>query len=102
MNLFFPFSFLLHIKTHLFACNAGQVLEVVLAKPQADKKSDGPYPYSTGPHPNHIPHPGYGGFAGNSYGSLGAGYGGGAGFQQVTHWFCICLSVSFVLINSLK
>ncbi|XP_024932064.1 heterogeneous nuclear ribonucleoprotein Q [Ziziphus jujuba] len=60
----------------------GQVLEVVLAKPQTDKKSDGPYPYNIGPHPNHIPHPGYGGFAGNPYSSLGAGYGGAAGFQQ--------------------
>ncbi|KAL5572194.1 hypothetical protein UlMin_021791 [Ulmus minor] len=60
----------------------GQVLEVVLAKPQTDKKSEGPYSYNTGPHSNHLPHPGYGGFAGNPYGTMGSGYGVGAGFQQ--------------------
>lgn len=60
----------------------GQVLEVVLAKPQSDKKFDGSYTYNAGPHPNHLPHPGYGGFAGNPYSSLGSGYGVSAGFQQ--------------------
>ncbi|EXB83829.1 Heterogeneous nuclear ribonucleoprotein Q [Morus notabilis] len=62
----------------------GQALEVVLAKPQTEKKSDGPYPYGTLPHASHLPHPGYGGFAGNPYGTLGSGYGvAAAGFQQV-------------------
>ncbi|PSS26248.1 Heterogeneous nuclear ribonucleoprotein like [Actinidia chinensis var. chinensis] len=61
----------------------GQVLEVCLAKPQSDKKFDGANPHSSGPHPNYIPHPGYGGFPGNPYGPLGAGYGGVASnFQQ--------------------
>ncbi|KAK7829045.1 heterogeneous nuclear ribonucleoprotein q [Quercus suber] len=60
----------------------GQVLEVVLAKPQTDKKFEGSYPHNAGPHPNHLPHPGYGGFAGNPYGSLGAGYGVATSFQQ--------------------
>ncbi|CAL2242147.1 unnamed protein product [Prunus armeniaca] len=61
----------------------GQPLEVVLAKPQTEKKSDGAYPYNAGPHANHLPHPGYGGgFAGNPYGSVGAGYSVPAGFQQ--------------------
>ncbi|WVZ20197.1 hypothetical protein V8G54_007519 [Vigna mungo] len=60
----------------------GQVLEVVLAKPQADKKPDGGYGYNPGLHPNHLPHPAYGNFSGNPYGSLGAGYGVGGGYQQ--------------------
>ncbi|KAM3698848.1 hypothetical protein ACB098_06G217600 [Castanea mollissima] len=60
----------------------GQVLEVVLAKPQTDKKFEGSYSHNAGPHPNHLPHPGYGGFAGNPYGSLGAGYGVASSFQQ--------------------
>ncbi|KAG6663742.1 heterogeneous nuclear ribonucleoprotein Q [Carya illinoinensis] len=60
----------------------GQFLEVVLAKPQTDKKFDGAYPYNAAPHPNHLPHSGYGGFAGNQYGSVGAGYGVAPGFQQ--------------------
>ncbi|XP_022147500.1 heterogeneous nuclear ribonucleoprotein Q [Momordica charantia] len=56
----------------------GQVLEVVLAKPQSDKKSDGAYSHISGSHPNHLLHGGYGG---NPYGSLG-GYGVTAGFHQ--------------------
>ncbi|PNX77910.1 heterogeneous nuclear ribonucleoprotein q-like [Trifolium pratense] len=61
----------------------GQALEVVIAKPQAEKKPDGGYPYNTGLHPNHLPHPGYGNFSGNLYGSVGAGYGvAAAGYQQ--------------------
>jgi len=56
------------------------VLEVVLAKPQSDKKSDGGYGYNTGLHPNHLQHPGYGGFLRNLYGSLGAGDGVGTGY----------------------
>ena len=62
----------------------GHPLEVVLAKPQTEKKPDGAYPYNAGPHANHVAHPGYGGgFGGNPYGSVGAGYGVAAGFQQV-------------------
>ncbi|KAL5792155.1 hypothetical protein ACOSP7_000749 [Xanthoceras sorbifolium] len=60
----------------------GQSLEVVLAKPQADKKPEGAYPYPAGVHPNHLPHAGYSGFAGATYGSVGSGFGVGAGFQQ--------------------
>ncbi|XP_027335812.1 heterogeneous nuclear ribonucleoprotein Q-like [Abrus precatorius] len=61
----------------------GQALEVVLAKPQTEKRSDGGYAFNPGLHPNHIPHPGYGGgIRGNLYNSLGAGYGVATGFQQ--------------------
>ncbi|KAI8028012.1 Heterogeneous nuclear ribonucleoprotein Q [Camellia lanceoleosa] len=60
----------------------GQELEVCLAKPQSDKKFDWTNPYISGPHPNYTPHPGYGGFPGNPYGSLGGGYGAATGFQQ--------------------
>lgn len=57
-------------------------MEVVLAKPQSDKKSDGAYSHISGGNPNHILHGGYGGYGGNPYGSLG-GYGVTAGFHQV-------------------
>ncbi|XP_061353275.1 heterogeneous nuclear ribonucleoprotein Q [Gastrolobium bilobum] len=61
----------------------GQLLEVVLAKPQTEKKSDGGYAYNPGLHPNLHPPPVYGaGYPGNLYGSLGGGYGVAAGFQQ--------------------
>ncbi|KAL7002271.1 Heteroproteinous nuclear ribonucleoprotein Q [Sarracenia purpurea var. burkii] len=61
----------------------GRALEVCLAKPQSDKKFDGAILHKSGPHPNYIRHPGYGGFPGNPYGSLGAGgYGVSTGFQQ--------------------
>lgn len=60
----------------------GQVLEVVLAKPQADKKPDAAYPYNAGVHPNPVPLPAYSGFAGNPYGSLGTGFGVASSFQQ--------------------
>ncbi|PON75495.1 Splicing factor-like protein [Parasponia andersonii] len=60
----------------------GQALEVVLAKPQTEKKPDGYYSYNTVPHANHLPHPGYGGFPGNPYGTLGSGYVATPGFQQ--------------------
>ncbi|KAL1367097.1 hypothetical protein HN51_021171 [Arachis hypogaea] len=60
----------------------GQLLEVVLAKPQAEKKPDMGYGYNPG-----LAHPGFGGaFAGNPYGSAigaaGAGYGVAPSFQQ--------------------
>ncbi|MBA0769434.1 hypothetical protein Gotri_018167 [Gossypium trilobum] len=60
----------------------GQVLEVVLAKPQADKKTDAAYPYIAGLNPNHLQHPGYGGFTGTTYGSPSAGFGAATSFQQ--------------------
>ncbi|XP_048230662.1 heterogeneous nuclear ribonucleoprotein Q [Ricinus communis] len=60
----------------------GQVLEVVLAKPQTDKKPDGVYPYPAALHPSHVTHPAYGGFAGNPYSSLGGGFGVASSFQQ--------------------
>ncbi|KAJ8900593.1 hypothetical protein K2173_025370 [Erythroxylum novogranatense] len=60
----------------------GQALEVVLAKPQADKKPDGAYSYKHGLHPSNVPFPSYGGFCRNPYGSLGSGYGVPTSFQQ--------------------
>jgi heterogeneous nuclear ribonucleoprotein R len=66
---------------------SGQVLEVVLAKPQADKKPDAAYPYNAGVHPNPVPLPAYSGFAGNPYGSLGTGFGVASSFQQVSWSF---------------
>ncbi|MBA0686007.1 hypothetical protein Goari_013637 [Gossypium aridum] len=60
----------------------GQVLEVVLAKPQADKKTDAAYPYTAGLNPNYLQHPGYGGFTGTTYGSPSAGFGAATSFQQ--------------------
>ena len=63
---------------------ASQVLEVVLAKPQADKKPDAAYPYNVGVHPNPIPLPVYSGFAGNPYSSLGIRFDVASSFQQVS------------------
>ncbi|KAJ9563356.1 hypothetical protein OSB04_008516 [Centaurea solstitialis] len=61
----------------------GQVLEVVLAKPQSDRKPDGINPHYAGPHPNYIPHTVYGGFAANPYGgNVGPRYGVSPSFQQ--------------------
>ncbi|KAK6919912.1 RNA recognition motif domain, partial [Dillenia turbinata] len=60
----------------------GQVLEVFLAKPQTEKKSDGAYPSNVGQYPSYFSRPGFGGFAGNPYGSMGVGYGVTTGYQQ--------------------
>lgn len=61
----------------------GQALEVVLAKPQSDRKPDGINPHYSGPHPNYIPHPVYGGFSANPYGgNVGPRYGVNPSFQQ--------------------
>ncbi|CAK9143633.1 unnamed protein product [Ilex paraguariensis] len=60
----------------------GQLLEVVLAKPQADRKVDVASSHNSGPHPNYIPHPGYGAFPGNPYGPAGPRYGVAGAFQQ--------------------
>lgn len=76
----------------------GQVLEVVLAKPQTDKKTDVAYPYSGGLQPNHLLHPGYGGFTGTSYGSVSAGFGVATSFQQVLRLICIFLLHTFFFI----
>ncbi|XP_073020278.1 heterogeneous nuclear ribonucleoprotein Q-like isoform X1 [Primulina eburnea] len=52
----------------------GQVLEVVLAKPQTEKKSDAT-PHNPSPVPNYIPHQGYtGGIAMNPYASITSGF----------------------------
>lgn len=66
-------------------------MEVVLAKPQADKKPEGVYPYNAGVHSTHLPQSGYGGFAGNLYGSVGGGFGVAGAFQQVFRrsWYFI-------------
>uniref|UniRef100_M1AQM9 RNA-binding region RNP-1 (RNA recognition motif); Calcium-binding EF-hand n=1 Tax=Solanum tuberosum TaxID=4113 RepID=M1AQM9_SOLTU len=62
---------------------AGQMLEVVLAKPQTEKKFDAASPHNAVPHHNYIPHPGYGAFPMNPYAPLTAGYGAAAAaFQQ--------------------
>ncbi|KAL2229627.1 UNVERIFIED_CONTAM: Heterogeneous nuclear ribonucleoprotein Q [Sesamum indicum] len=60
----------------------GQVLEVVLAKPQTEKKFDAANPHNPSPVPNYIPHPGYAGIPVNPYAPIAAGYGTAAGFQQ--------------------
>lgn len=62
----------------------GQYLEVVLAKPQNDRKSDGTNSHHSAPHPNYIPHSVYGGFAANPYGATVAAprYGVNPSFQQ--------------------
>ncbi|KAJ6839035.1 heterogeneous nuclear ribonucleoprotein R [Iris pallida] len=57
----------------------GQVIEVVLAKPQADKKFDHAS-YKSGHSPNYPQYPSYG-YGGDPYGAYGAGY-GSAGFGQ--------------------
>lgn len=67
---------------------AGQMLEVVLAKPQTEKKFDAASPHNAMSHHNYIPHPGYGAFPMNPYAPLTAGYGAAAAaaaaaFQQV-------------------
>ncbi|XVF72951.1 hypothetical protein PTKIN_Ptkin12aG0161700 [Pterospermum kingtungense] len=48
-------------KNVLTNLTGGQVLEVVLAEPHTDKKTDATYPYSAGLHPNHLLHPEYSG-----------------------------------------
>lgn len=58
-------------------------MEVVLAKPQTEKKFDVANPPSSSPHPNFIPPAGYGAFPVAPYGHLTPGYGAAAGFQQV-------------------
>lgn len=61
----------------------GQVLEVVLAKPQTEKKPDATYPYTSVLPPAHAPLPSYGGFAANPYGSMTAALPVASNFQQV-------------------
>lgn len=61
----------------------GQVLEVVLAKPQTERKPGGGYPYNAGLQPDHLANPAYGGYTGASYGQMGAaGFGGATPFQS--------------------
>ncbi|XP_021767749.1 heterogeneous nuclear ribonucleoprotein Q-like isoform X1 [Chenopodium quinoa] len=57
----------------------GQALEVTMAKPQTDKKSEAAASFTAGS--NYLPPQAYG-FAGNPYGSVGAGYGVAGGYQQ--------------------
>lgn len=71
-------------------------MEVVLAKPQTDKKTEGTFPYSPGLVPTHLPHAGYGGFAGTPYGSVGTGFGVAAGFQQVHEYIFKFVYLSFM------
>ncbi|KAD7116945.1 hypothetical protein E3N88_04213 [Mikania micrantha] len=59
----------------------GQILEVVLAKPQSDRKSDGiNNPHYSGSHPNYIHHPAYAGFSASPY--VAARYGVNPSYQQ--------------------
>ncbi|GFP88171.1 heterogeneous nuclear ribonucleoprotein q [Phtheirospermum japonicum] len=61
----------------------GHILEVVLAKPQTEKKFDTANPLNPSPIPNYIPHPGFGGIPVSPYAApMAAGYGATAGFQQ--------------------
>ncbi|KAM7260902.1 hypothetical protein ACFE04_026377 [Oxalis oulophora] len=57
----------------------GHALEVVLAKPQGEKKPD---PYSVGIPPTHLPHAGYAGFAGAPYAAASSGFTVPGSFQQ--------------------
>ncbi|GMH00377.1 hypothetical protein Nepgr_002216 [Nepenthes gracilis] len=57
----------------------GEVLDVTMAKPQAEKKSDVAASFIAGP--NYFAPPAYG-FAGNPYGTVGAGYCVATGYQQ--------------------
>ncbi|XP_073031545.1 heterogeneous nuclear ribonucleoprotein Q-like isoform X1 [Primulina eburnea] len=52
----------------------GQVLEVVLAKPQAEKKLDAASPHNPSPVPNYIPHQGYTGITMNPYAPMTSGF----------------------------
>lgn len=72
------------------------MLEVVLAKPQTNKRTEGVYSCAAGVHPSGLPHAGYGSFAGTAYGSVSTGLGvaGGAGLQQVVG---VYLQISFCL-----
>ncbi|KAK9074308.1 hypothetical protein SSX86_006906 [Deinandra increscens subsp. villosa] len=59
----------------------GQLLEVVLAKPQSDRKSDGSNnPHHSGSHPNYIQHSVYGGFSASPYAA--PRYGVSPSYQQ--------------------
>ncbi|KAL3832813.1 hypothetical protein ACJIZ3_007549 [Penstemon smallii] len=62
----------------------GQLLEVVLAKPQSEKSYNASNPHGPSTIPNYIPHPGYAaGISMNPYAPISAGFGAAAaGFQQ--------------------
>jgi heterogeneous nuclear ribonucleoprotein R len=61
----------------------GQPLEVVLAKPQAERKHDpSSYSYGAAPTPAPFVHPTFGGFAAAPYGAMGAGLGIAGSFSQ--------------------
>lgn len=71
----------------------GQPLEVVLAKPQAERKHDPSYSYGA-PNPAPFVHPTFGGFAAPPYGAMGAGLGIAGSFSQVYMFLRkSCLSV---------
>ncbi|CAA0808858.1 RNA-binding (RRM/RBD/RNP motifs) family protein [Striga hermonthica] len=59
----------------------GQLLEVVLAKPQTEKRFDAASPLNP-QMPNYIPHPGYAGIPVSPFAPMAAGYSAAAGFQQ--------------------
>ncbi|KAF3501189.1 hypothetical protein F2Q69_00039429 [Brassica cretica] len=62
----------------------GQPLEVVLAKPQAERKHDSSYTYGAAPAPAPAPFalPTFGGFAAPAYGAMGSGLGIAGSFSQ--------------------
>lgn len=61
----------------------GQPLEVVLAKPQAERKHDSSYTYGAAPAPAPFALPTFGGFAAPAYGAMGSGLGIAGSFSQV-------------------
>ncbi|KAJ4876668.1 RNA-binding (RRM/RBD/RNP motifs) family protein [Raphanus sativus] len=60
----------------------GQPLEVVLAKPQAERKHDSSYTYGAAPTPAPFALPTFGGFAAPAYGAMGSGLGIAGSFSQ--------------------
>nr|VDD27716.1 unnamed protein product [Brassica oleracea] len=60
----------------------GQPLEVVLAKPQAERKHDSSYTYGAAPAPAPFALPTFGGFAAPAYGAMGSGLGIAGSFSQ--------------------
>ncbi|CAN8237687.1 unnamed protein product [Cochlearia groenlandica] len=60
----------------------GQLLEVVLAKPQAERKHDPSHSYGAATTPAPFVHPTFGGFAAPSYGAMNSGLGIAGSFSQ--------------------
>lgn len=61
----------------------GHPLEVVLAKPQAERRHDASSYYGAAPTPAPFTHPTFGGFAAPPYAAMGSGLGIAGSFNQV-------------------